>query len=350
MFRIFGKLIALLLFIASILILYDRGTSNSFNNLEPLRRIDPIPRTQQLVNDRKYSEADEYLSFFMQFPYVYENQKAVDLLEEINRYRSDWGYKAKNIKDGIIYGKSDEIEGQIAAGFSDLFVVGDIRDLGMEGYNYFNDDEVDEVIVALSSIGLVATGATIFSAGSTAPIKGAISFLKLAKKSGRMPAWFGAHLISISKKISHPKDLIKVKTLFTDIYNMIGSAGLKNGLLLLSRSTNPSSFKRSLVFARAFGKYSGTLLRVAGKDVIIYYTAMKKYITKESFLHAATYGRRGVERIGRIGEVRFWKSLNPVVKASRLSKVLNKNLAHFINQIPSFFFLFVALVSFVGVI
>ena len=215
MFRIFGKLIALLVFIASILILYDRGSSNSFNNLESLRRIDPIPRTQQLVNDRKYSEADEYLSFFMQFPYVYENQKAVDLLEEINRYRSDWGYKAKNIANGVIYGQSDEIEGQIAAGFSDLFVVGDIRDLGMEGYNYFNDDEVDEVIVALSSIGLVATGATIFSAGSTAPIKGAISFLKLAKKSGRMPAWFGAHLISISKKISHPKDLIKVKTLFS---------------------------------------------------------------------------------------------------------------------------------------
>ncbi len=348
MFRIFGKLIALLVFIAAILILYDRGNSNSFNNLEVLRRIDPIPRTQQLVNDKKYSEANEYLSFFMQFPYVYENQKAVDLIEEIDRYRTDWEYKAKNIADGIIYGKSDEVEGQISAGLSDLFVIGDVRDLGMEGYNYFNDNEVDKVVVALSSIGLVATGATIFSAGSTAPIKGAISFLKLAKKSGRMPAWFGAQLINISKKISHPKDLIKVKSLFTDIYNMINIAGLKNGLLLLSRSTNPKSFKRSLVFAKAFGKYSGTLLRVVGKDVIIYYTAMKRYITKDSFLYAATYGKRGVKRIGKIGEVRFWKSLNPVVKASRLSQVVGRDFAKFINKIPSFFFLVVALVTFIG--
>ncbi len=350
MFRIFGKLIAMLLLIACVLILYDRGVSNSFNNLEVLRRVDPIPRTLQLMEDHKYSDANEYLSFFMQFPYVYENQKAVDLLEEINNYRSDWGYKAKNIVDGVIYGTSDEIEGQISAGVSDFLLVGDIRDLGMEGYNYFNDNEVDKVIVALSSIGLIATGATIFSAGSTAPIKGAISFLKFAKKSGKMPKWFGAHIISISKKISRPKDLVKVKYLFTDIYNVVKTAGVKNSLLILLRSTNPKSFRRSLEFAKAFGEYSGTLLRLVGKDTVIYYTAMKKYVTKESFLYAATYGKRGVKRIGRIGEVRFWKSLNPIVKASRLSKVVNKNFAKFINQIPSFFFLFIALICFVGIV
>ncbi len=350
MFRIFGKLIALIVLITSVMILYDRASSNSFNNLEVLRRIDPIPRTQQLVDDKKYSEANDYLSFFIQFPYVYEDKKAVALIEEIDRYRSDWGYKAKKIVNGIVYGKSDEIEGQVAAGMSDLLIIGDIRDLSLEGYHYFNDDEVDEVIVALSSIGLIATSATIFSAGSTVPLKGAISFLKLAKKSGKMPKWFGAHIISISKKITDPRKLLKVKTLFTEIYHVIKNAGVKNGLLFLSRSTNPKSFKRSFAFAKTFGKDSGTLMRVVGKDVVIYYSAMKNYITKESFLHAATYGKEGVKRIGKIGEIRFWKSLTHITKATRISKIINKNFANFINKIPSFFFLFIALVSFVGIV
>ncbi len=58
-------------------------------------------------------------------------------------------------------------------------MIGDIRDLAIQGNNYINDKEVDKVILALSTIGLIATASTIYSLGATAPAKYAISVLNM---------------------------------------------------------------------------------------------------------------------------------------------------------------------------
>ncbi len=50
---------------------------------EALVRIDPMPRTQELITQEHYVEANEYLSFFMEYDYVKTSHDAVTLYEEI---------------------------------------------------------------------------------------------------------------------------------------------------------------------------------------------------------------------------------------------------------------------------
>ncbi len=75
----------------------------------------------------------------------------IDFLKE---KRGSLEYRGEKILEGIFEGKSDEDIGKISAIVSDFFIIGDIRDLVIEGSNYINDRDVDKIIVALSTLGV----------------------------------------------------------------------------------------------------------------------------------------------------------------------------------------------------
>ncbi len=153
----------------------------------------------------------------MGFDYMQENKEAHDLIKEIATVRSSLNYSSQKIAQGITTGTSDELLGQISAIGSDFFLIGDIRDLALEGTHYFNDEEVDAVIISLSTIGLVASASTLFTLGSSAVAKSAVSVLKLAHKSKRIPAWLNTYLIKHSKTIRKTKSLTSISPLFGTI-------------------------------------------------------------------------------------------------------------------------------------
>ncbi len=63
----------------------------------------------------------------------------------------------------VFEGKSDEDIGKISAIVCRFLIIGDIRDLVIEGSNYINDRDVDKIIVALSTLGVLSTASTIYS-------------------------------------------------------------------------------------------------------------------------------------------------------------------------------------------
>jgi len=335
--RIVIKLLAFIVLVFSAYILFDRHDMRTPVAFEALEQINPVPKTKQLIEDKKLIEAEEYLSFFMTFDYMKTNKEAEKLLQTIKVQRSDISYKTQNILDGIWTGKSDELEGQISAGVSDFFLFGDLRDLTIEGYHHVKGEDVDHVLVALSTIGVVATGATLVTAGASTPIKGSLSFLKHAKKVGKLPSWLGKYLVKISKK----RDLSKVKPLFTDLFTLVKGAGTSGGLKLLQDTKGLDSLKDAVGFSRVYGKNSSALVTVVGKDVVAY----QKGISKKAFLHASTYGKVGVKRLDKLGEKGFLKSLVKPIKTSRLVKIFDKNIAHIIKQIPDRVFYILGLLA-----
>ena len=108
--------------------------------------------------------------------------KQWNFLMKYKKKRDTFSYKSKKIWQGLIEGKSDENIGNTSAFVSDLFLFGDLRDLTIQGLNYKNHEEVDEVIVTLSAIGVIASASTITSAGATTGAKVAISTLKTCQK------------------------------------------------------------------------------------------------------------------------------------------------------------------------
>ena len=56
-------------------------------DIRTLAHIDPIPHTQKLIKEKKYAQAEEYLGYFMEYPYVRKNPESKKLFNEIQTKR-----------------------------------------------------------------------------------------------------------------------------------------------------------------------------------------------------------------------------------------------------------------------
>jgi hypothetical protein len=81
-----------------------------------------------------------------------QREKDLTLKEQSSYLR-----RAKDLGLGALSGRGDSIEGLIGAVAADFFVVGDVRDLVIQGGRYVLDGETDELILILSGVGLATT-------------------------------------------------------------------------------------------------------------------------------------------------------------------------------------------------
>ena len=243
----------------------------------------------------------------MQFDYMKDNPKAEALLNSIQTKRQSLSYQSGKIAEGISTGTSDELSGQMAAIGSDFFLIGDIRDLALEGTHYFKHEEVDPVLVSLSTIGLVASASTLFTLGSSAVAKSSISVLKLAHKSKRIPMWLSKYLVRESKIIRQIKDISSIKPLFKTLDTMHKEVGLQETLKLLSRTQNFKELKGLSKLTKRYGKETDTLLKLSDKKILTHANRLKK-IDKKTIMLASTYGSNGFVHLIKGGEKNFIKT------------------------------------------
>lgn len=326
MFKLFTPLLILSLLVASLFILKERHTFD----VSSLVQIDPIPQTKELIEKEKYVEAEEYLSYFMEFEYVKSNPEASQLLKRIQEQRNSVAYKTEKVLEGILKGKSDEFIGQSSALASDFLIIGDIRDLSIEGLHYLHDEKVDNLMVSLSSLGLLATASTVRSKGKSIPIKESIFMLKYAKRSHKIPRWFESKLIKEINIAKRTNSLKHIDKLLAPIYEMYHKVGLKQALTLLKKSRNLNELKSLNKFATKFGKKSGVLLKVTKHQALNYLKKMPN-ISNKHFLYASTYGLNGLKGVEKLGVNRF---MQRVGFGSNLAKTTYKgNLNTLFNKL-----------------
>ena len=232
LFKLLTPLLILLLVTLSLMLLKEREIFDT----RGLVHIDPMPKTWELIEKNKYAEASDYLSYFMQFDYVKENPRAVELFNALQQKRNSYEYKQEKFIQGIIEGKSDENIGKVSAIASDFLVIGDVRDLVIEGNNYINNKRVDGVVVALSTLGLVATISTVYTFGTTSTVKGSISILKYAKKVSMIPNWLNRTIIKEAKVSKKTKSLNNIVSILEPIHTLYERVGLRQTLNLLYKT------------------------------------------------------------------------------------------------------------------
>ncbi|MGD8325933.1 MAG: hypothetical protein PVF65_03365 [Sphingomonadales bacterium] len=93
---------------------------------------------------------------------------------------------AEEAAEGFAFGNGDSVAALGGSVASDFLLWGDIRDFTTESWHFARGEEVDYVIYALSGIGLGLTATTIATEGATAPVKGAASLLKAAKRANML--------------------------------------------------------------------------------------------------------------------------------------------------------------------
>jgi len=303
MLKLFYKLVLFAILLLSTTLLYQKHTYA----YHTLTQINPVPQTKILMEQQHYMDAYNYLNYFMQFDYMKENTEAHTLLAKITQKRSSLSYKSKKLLEGIRTGVSDEFIGQASAIGSDFFLIGDLRDLALEGTHYYKDEEVDTVLVSLSTIGLVASASTLFTLGSSAVAKSGVSMLKLAHKTKRIPSWLGKYLTRHAKKIRETKKLDSIKPLFNSLDTMYKRVGLNDTLKLLSRTHNLQELQSTVKLTKRYGKNTTTLLPLTKGKVLTEAKHLKQY-KKHTVLLASTYGSSGLVHLIKGGEKNFIKT------------------------------------------
>lgn len=296
----------------------------SMEDFKALTRTDPLPHTQELVKEEKYAEAYEYLTYFMEYDYVASNPKAVALYNEIKEKRDSYLYRLGKMAEGALYGQSDELSGQVAAVATDFLVIGDIRDLVVEGSHWWQDEEVDEFVVALATIGVAATAGTLVTAGGTAVAKPVVSFLKMANKLGQVPKWLRNYLIKSAKVAKNTKKLDQVTDLFDTIYASYKASGVRSTLNVLNKADDVNSFKKLAKLNTKFGAKTAVLLDIAG-DTGFKTVNKLDNVPKDVVLAASTFGKEGIHILEKVEVKRFQKFLSTVKTAARTTKVTYKH-------------------------
>jgi hypothetical protein len=103
--------------------------------------------------------------------------------------QESWLRRAKDLGVGAITGSGTTLERVVGAVAADFFIVGDVRDLLVQGGRQLIDGESDEVVLALSVVGIVTTLAP--------EIDWAPSILKAARRGGHMTEAMGRRLLTI---------------------------------------------------------------------------------------------------------------------------------------------------------
>ena len=107
---------------------------------------------------------------------------------------------ARDFGIGFLSGQPEDLAGLAGAALSDLMVWGDIRDAGREGLHLARGEEVDELILGLSAVGLAVTASTYATGGTSLPVRAGVSLVKAAKQTGRLSAALGRTLTRAARE------------------------------------------------------------------------------------------------------------------------------------------------------
>lgn len=289
-----------------------------------LARIDPLPHTRDLVAQERYAEAHEYLSFFMEYEYVSGNPDARALYRQIESQRRQARYRLAKVAEGVARGWSDETEGQVAAVVSDFFVIGDVRDLTLEGAKWTRGEEVDELTAALSALGLAASAGSWLTAGGTLSAKPALSVLKTAEKAGDVPPWARKELIRSAKLFTQTKRLDRAAELFDTLHDLVKTGGLRGALKALNNADDLKSLKRLAAFSKRFGTRTATLLELTGDAGRAAWKRLDD-VPAALCLEAATFGKPGIDALAKTGPDRFKRFLRFSRLTARSAKITYKH-------------------------
>ncbi|MGY4876863.1 hypothetical protein ACLUEY_03140 [Vreelandella aquamarina] len=289
-------------------------------SLLALTRIDPLPETYTLIKEERYAEAADYLGFFMAYDYVGDHPEAQALYQQIEDQRSHWRYQLDKLSEGVLQGSSDETIGQIASVASDFVVIGDLRDLANQGLNLAQGEDVDQVLLALASLGVLATTAqvvsglgTAASGGAAAPAvagttvaKSGLITLKTARRLDKLPAWLGKAAVTSARQARETRSLGQLSTMLGDV-NVL--AKTRGGMNMLASTRNADELGRIARFADTFGSQSATLYRVGG-NVAVEVGQHAEALGKDTILLAATFGQKGLSVLDKTGTLTFTKFIS----------------------------------------
>lgn len=175
---------------------------------------------------------------------------------DVAELQMSWIRAAKDLGWGALTGRSDTLEGLIGAVSADFFVIGDLRDLIIQGTAAASRDDTDGVIAALSLFGLTTTLAP--------QIDWAPSILKAARKAGSLTDSFAGQL----RRWIVDLDSTKVVRVCEDLGSISKAAPPGTILRTLRGVENAEDLAAVARFVDTQGQKATRVLHAAGVDAV----------------------------------------------------------------------------------
>jgi uncharacterized protein YkvS len=207
----------------------------------------------------------------------------------------------KDFTDGLFGKNINNMPSLCGSIVSDMTFIGDVRDLYIEGNRMINGQDYDKSILGLSSLGIVLTTTTYFSAGVSSPIKIGESIVKVAKKSGTLTNGFEKILLkrvfqSINFKLLERVDFSSFKNIESTFSKIVKSVNLKPLKKLLmdvekvSKNTSqvdtiklmryvdkPEDLEKIVKVSEKFGKHTLAVFKILGKGALRSFKTVIRY-------------------------------------------------------------------------
>lgn len=174
---------------------------------------DPITQSRELFAADRLAEAVLVAEHLVENPHLAKSasdlEQAQTLIVDANERMNSLSGKVQSFVDGAVTGEPKDLVGFIGSMSLDLFVIGDIRDLVVQGYKEVTNSDGDKIILALSGLGLATT---LVPVADWAP-----SLMKAFRRLGRFSEAFAKNLSRLAQralKLNDYDELAKVATDF----------------------------------------------------------------------------------------------------------------------------------------
>lgn len=206
MIRTFMLLLSLTSFAYSLLLLSDYweyeempgNVEQMFKQKVKLEQLEA--EIEKQIKEDNLDEARSTVQLAQHFSYNIDYAHYRNKIDQLDTFQHRAEKGVTDFFGGFTSGKGNSSAGVAGALTSDFTVIGDARDLHEQYQNHENGKPVNELIVALSGVGIGLTAATFGSGGMVAPVKAGASVLKLAGKTGRLTRRFSQEILQKAQK------------------------------------------------------------------------------------------------------------------------------------------------------
>jgi hypothetical protein len=192
--------------------------------------------------------------------------------------------RVKEALRGAVIGNGDSVEALMGAVTADLFVVGDIRDLMIQGSRWALDGEADQLVLVLSALGVLTTVAP--------EIDWLPAFLKIAEKAGALGKRMTEALVAIARRARATGDMAELRRFATHCRVLVEESSPAGAIRVLRHLEEPKDLEKVAGFLKR-GRPAAFALHVADKEGVELVKASARG-GEEALVLAAKKGKPGV--------------------------------------------------------
>jgi hypothetical protein len=204
---------------------------------------DPLSEAEQLFLQGNFDEAELLARFSAATAFNDAERKRAQALSTRIADSSTFTRHARNFIHGAVSGEPKDLAGFLGSLSLDLFVVGDVRDIAVQGYREIRDGDGDKLILALSTVGLVTTLSPQFD---FAP-----ALLKVFRRTGALGERFVKSISRTSRTALATGDYSRMGKIVTDFGGAAKALGPAPMARVMKHVDNPAQLARVSKLAKA---------------------------------------------------------------------------------------------------